>query len=163
MIRKICPDLRLSGQCFRHTGKKRIVMKRLHINLHVTDLEESVKFYSGLFGAEPVVLKKDYAKWAGDNPSMNFSISLSETQKGINHLGIETDSGDELHTLYNRLDQLKGRRTEEGDTVCCYAKSHKNWIRDPQEVEWEIFHTYGESDTYSNRETDTACCIPLTK
>lgn len=136
-------------------------MKRLHINIRVTDLEKSLSFYSELFDARPVVLKDDYAKWAIDDPLVNFSISLSGAEPGIEHLGIEADSGAELDTLYKRLDKLSGSRTEEGDTVCCYAKSHKNWIRDPQGVEWEIFHTYGASDSYGNKEGDAACCIPV--
>ncbi|MFA0960998.1 ArsI/CadI family heavy metal resistance metalloenzyme [Roseivirga sp. BDSF3-8] len=135
-------------------------MKRLHINVHVKNIERSVAFYSTLFDAQPSVVKHDYAKWESEHPLVNFSISLSDTQEGINHLGIEADSDEALYALYNRLEKLEGKKHEEGDTVCCYAKSHKQWIADPQGVEWEIFHTYGSSDTYSKKESKQTCCIP---
>lgn len=133
-------------------------MKRLHVNIRVKDLSASVGFYQGLFGAEPTVVKKDYAKWMLEDPKVNFALTLSNQEEGIEHLGIQAETEEELLELYGRLDRLEGKRLDEGDTVCCYAKSHKSWIQDPQQVAWEIFRTYDTSETY--REESTACCAP---
>lgn len=131
-------------------------MKRLHVNLRVDSLEKSVDFYNALFKEEPSVQKPDYAKWMLEDPRVNFSISLSKNNPGIEHLGIQAENEGELADLYERLEVADSLVREEGDTVCCYAKSEKSWIKDPQDVEWEIFHTYGESDV--NKIADSACC-----
>ncbi|WPP48028.1 ArsI/CadI family heavy metal resistance metalloenzyme [Catalinimonas niigatensis] len=136
-------------------------MKRLHVNIQVKELAKSIHFYSQLFKAEPSVVKADYAKWMLEDPKVNFALSLSDTKEGIEHLGIQAETEEELGELYSRLDRIEGKIFEEGDTVCCYAKSHKSWIEDPQGVEWEIFHSYGTSET--NTSEGSPCCIPLSE
>lgn len=131
-------------------------MKRLHVNLKVKSIEESVQFYNALFAQQPEVLKHDYAKWSVVAPSVNFSISLADVGFGLNHLGIETDSASELQEVYANMDNAKGEVREEGHTVCCYARSEKSWIRDPQQIEWEAFHTYGASEV--NKTATSDCC-----
>lgn len=131
-------------------------MKRLHVNLGVNNIEESVNFYNALFNAAPMVQKPDYAKWSLTDPSVNFSISQSVENIGVNHLGIETDSEAELKEVYAQIGNADGAVVrEEGHTVCCYHQSEKSWIKDPQGVEWEAFHTYGTAEV--NKE-ETACC-----
>ncbi len=132
-------------------------MKRLHVNIRVSDLNQSIDFYNSLFGAKPTVVKPDYAKWLLDDPSVNFAISTAVNgEKGIAHLGIQAENETELQQVYDNIEKAEGAVRPEGDTVCCYAKSHKSWIKDPQGVEWEAFYTYGESETYKAEET--ACC-----
>lgn len=132
-------------------------MKRLHVMLKVNDLNESITFYSRLFGAEPTSLKQDYAKWMLEDPRVNFSIAERPGKKGIEHLGIQAENEDELEELRSNIDQAsKNSSRDEGDTICCYAKSDKSWIADPQGVEWEAFYTYGESESYEN--TEASCC-----
>lgn len=121
-------------------------MKRLHVNLKVKSIDESVQFYNAMFGQQPEVIKPDYAKWSVADPSVNFSISLANSEFGLNHLGIETENEEELQQVYQNIEQAKGEVREEGHTVCCYAQSEKSWIKDPQNVEWEAFHTYGEAE-----------------
>ena len=136
-------------------------MKRLHINIKVEDIQKSVSFYSALFASKPVVTKEDYAKWMLDAPHVNFSISDAKgAQAGIEHLGIQAEAEQELQELYSRVDSAEGKLRNEGDTVCCYAKSTKGWVKDPQKVEWEMFYTYGESETYYAEEAESACCTP---
>lgn len=136
-------------------------MKRLHVNILVKNLEQSINFYSQLFKAEPTVVKTDYAKWMLEDPKVNFALSLSDAKEGIEHLGIQAETEEELGELYSRLDIIEGKKTDEGDTVCCYAKSQKSWIEDPQGVEWEVFYSYGTSVT--NKAENSNCCIPLAK
>lgn len=131
-------------------------MKRLHVMLKVNDLQESINFYQTLFGAEPTVAKKDYAKWMLDDPRVNFSIAQRPGEKGIEHLGIQAGSETELEELRGNISRAVGLVKNESDTTCCYANSDKSWIADPQGVEWEAFYTYGESDIYASEEQ--TCC-----
>ncbi|MDZ7683568.1 MAG: ArsI/CadI family heavy metal resistance metalloenzyme [Fodinibius sp.] len=132
-------------------------MKRMHVMLKVNDLNESIEFYSTLFGVAPAKQKGDYAKWMLDDPRVNFSIAEREGAKGIEHLGIEAETEDELVELRSNIDRTQALARNEGDTTCCYANSDKSWVSDPQGVEWEAFHTYGESEEYSG-EAEAACC-----
>jgi len=124
-------------------------MKRLHVHVGVADLDQSILFYSTLFGAEPSVAKPDYAKWMLDDPRVNFAISSgNHAAKGIEHLGIQAEDTGELAQVYGRLKQAARPVLEEGATTCCYAKSEKSWVSDPDGVVWEVFHTHGEATVY---------------
>ncbi len=131
-------------------------MKRMHVMLKVNNLNESVEFYRTLFGTKPTVQKDDYAKWMLDDPRVNFSIAERAGEKGIEHLGIQAESEEELEELRGNISRTHGLAKEEGKTTCCYANSDKSWITDPQGVSWEAFYTFGESEVYSNDEM--ACC-----
>lgn len=146
-------------------------MKRLHVHVGVENLDESVRFYSTLFAAQPTVLKTDYAKWMLDDPRVNFAISSGHhAAKGIEHLGIQVESEAELAEVYDHLKAADRPVLEEGATACCYAESTKSWITDPQGIVWETFHTTGEATTYGGetplgalRAQDAAegtCCTP---
>ncbi len=145
-------------------------MKRLHVHVGVSDLGQSISFYSALFAAEPVVLKDDYAKWMLDDPRINFAISSGDhARKGIEHLGIQAENADELSEVYARLQAADRPVLEEGATTCCYANSEKSWIADPDGVVWEAFHTTGESTVYGDdpaletlpsAAAVNACCAP---
>jgi catechol 2,3-dioxygenase-like lactoylglutathione lyase family enzyme len=145
-------------------------MKRMHVHVGVKDLDASIRFYSTLFGAQPVVAKHDYAKWMLDDPRVNFAISAGHHEvKGIEHLGIQVESSGELREVYGRLKAADSPVLEEGATTCCYAKSEKSWIADPDGVVWETFLTNGEATVYGDSPTLTAaslnasnesCCAP---
>lgn len=137
-------------------------MKRLHVSLSVEQLDNSVKFYSTLFGSEPTLLKDDYAQWILDDPSVNFSISARGGKPGFNHVGIQAETEEELQELYGRVHQTDGVLIEQGQTVCCYAESNKNWVIDPQDVRWEVFHTTRRTDHFGTasmgKQSDAGCC-----
>lgn len=138
-------------------------MKRFHVHVSVANLSESIRFYSELFACEPAVLKPDYAKWMLDDPRVNFAISQRSTETGIRHLGIQAENRAELAEVYARLQRADRPVLEEGATACCYARSEKSWIEDPQGVKWETFFTTGEHTTYGSDEPQvsrTACCEP---
>jgi len=140
-------------------------MKRMHVNLSVNDLDASITFYNSLFDSEPDVVKADYAKWMLDDPRVNFAITTRGTHKGIDHLGIQVENGNELDEVYGRLKNASAPMIEEGATTCCYAESEKSWIFDPEGIAWETFLTHGESpvygsDTIRNKEDGSACCTP---
>jgi catechol 2,3-dioxygenase-like lactoylglutathione lyase family enzyme len=123
-------------------------MKRLHVHVGVNDLATSIGFYSTLFGSAPSVVKPDYAKWMLDDPRVNFAISVGRDDPGVSHLGIQTETADELAEVSQRLDTAVWPILAEGTTTCCYAMSEKSWTRDPDGVVWEAFHTTGEATTY---------------
>lgn len=146
-------------------------MKRFHVHVGVADLNASVAFYSGLFGSAPTVMKDDYAKWMLDDPRINFAISQKDgAAKGIEHLGLQVEDQAELTEVYGRLKTAKGPVLEEGATTCCYARSEKSWIADPDGVVWEAFLTTGDSTVYgdspdfgelsSGNAASSACCAP---
>jgi hypothetical protein len=141
-------------------------MKRLHVHVAVENLEASVRFYSQLFAAPPSVLMRDYAKWMLEDPRANFAISARGAATGIEHLGIQAEDEDELIEVYGRLRGANRPMFEEGNTVCCYAKSEKSWIEDPQGVKWETFLTTGRSTIYGHDpaagDKASTCCIPAT-
>lgn len=116
-------------------------MKRLHVHVSVDNLADSIKFYSGMFAAEPTVVKPDYAKWMLDDPRVNFAISQRGRDAGLNHLGIQVESAGELADMQGRLSQLRAALLEEPNASCCYAKSDKYWVNDPSGIAWETFHT----------------------
>ncbi len=124
-------------------------MKRFHVHVGVADLDASIAFYSGLFGTAPSVTKPDYAKWMLDDPRVNFAVSQKcGAEKGVEHLGLQVDDGSELAEVYGRLKAAGAPVLEEGETTCCYAKSEKSWIADPDGVVWEAFLTHGDSTVY---------------
>jgi catechol 2,3-dioxygenase-like lactoylglutathione lyase family enzyme len=146
-------------------------MKRFHVHVGVTDIDKSIAFYSSLFGAEPAVVKADYAKWMLDDPRINFAISMREdAARGIEHVGLQVEDKAELAQVYDRLKAADRPVLEEGATTCCYAQSEKSWIADPDGLVWEAFLTEGESTTYggspdldrlaSANGASSVCCVP---
>lgn len=144
-------------------------MKRLHIHVAVNDLPRNIAFYNALFAAEPSVVEADYAKWMLDDPRLNFAISARGAQPGLNHLGVQVDSGEELDELRQRLAQMPAPVTEEMGTTCCYAQSDKAWVTDPQGIAWEAFHTLARAQVFGSHPEALepvaaagGCCAPAT-
>ena len=125
-------------------------MKRLHVHVSVDDLAQSIRFYSTLFADQPSVTKSDYAKWMLEDPRVNFAISTRSGETGLDHLGIQVETADELQEVYSRLKQADQPEMEEGATTCCYGQSKKSWITDPQVLSRETFLTSGESTVYGD-------------
>lgn len=125
-------------------------MKRFHVSISVGDLGRSTEFYSTLFGVAPTVLKEDYAKWMLEDPRINFSIKQSQMHSGVNHVGLQADTMEELETIRSRLREAEERTFDQPDVECCYARSSKTWVRDPDDVAWETFVTHGEISHYGD-------------
>jgi len=143
-------------------------MKRFHVNVSVADLGESVRFYSALFAADPAVLKDDYAKWMLEDPRLNFAISQRGYPIGVNHVGFQVDSADELTAMRAQLTRADHALVEQTDAACCYANSDKYWITDPTGLAWETFYTLGTISIYGvdtdiAPKTTGACCVPLAR
>ncbi len=140
-------------------------MKRLHVHVGVKDLSDSVKFYNALFGAELLKLKSDYAKWMLDDPRVNFAISTRAGKTGVDHMGIQVDDADELGALREQMSQANISTHSDGETTCCYARSEKSWVEDPNGIAWEAYHTMADAQIFSSNdavEASGACCTPET-
>lgn len=136
-------------------------MKRFHVHIHVDDLPRSIGFYSRLFGAEPARIESDYAKWMLDDPRINFAISTRGDKPGLDHLGFQVDDTTELAALKSRAESAEMALLDEGETTCCYARSEKHWITDPQGIAWEHFHTLGDIPVFNEKSAaGGACCTP---
>lgn len=140
-------------------------MRRMHINVGVENLEQSIKFYNALFGAEPVKTKSDYAKWMLEDPRLNFAITSHSSTRGVDHLGLQVDDDSELEEMRERLRSADMSLFDEGETVCCYARSDKSWVQDPSGVAWEAFKTMEDVQLFSSAEenSESACCAPSTE
>ena len=138
-------------------------MKRLHVHVAVDDLAASIRFYSVMFAAEPTVSKDDYAKWMLDDPRVNFAISARGATPGLNHLGVQVESAEELAEMGARLQKLETEVVEEMGTACCYAKSDKYWATDPQGIAWETYHTLDSIPVFGHADASASasgCCVP---
>ena len=137
-------------------------MKRFHVHTHVADLQKSIAFYSKMFAAAPTRVQSDYAKWMIEDPRINFAISTRGAKPGIDHLGMQTDTQEELAELKSRAEAADMTLLDEGETTCCYARSEKHWVTDPQGVAWEHFHTLDNIPVFSEKApaatVDAACC-----
>lgn len=123
-------------------------MKRLHLHVSVLEVETAIAFYSTMLGAPPVVVKDDYAKWMLDDPLVNLAISSRARATGVDHVGIQVDSAEELSDLAMRLKAAGETTFDQEATTCCYAKSDKSWVTDPAGVRWETFYTHGDATSY---------------
>ena len=139
-------------------------MNRFHVHLNVADLDASIRFYSQLFASEPAVRKTDYAKWMLDDPRVNFAISTRGSRPGLDHLGFQVDDAAELGALKARAEAADAAVLDEGATTCCYARSEKHWVTDPQGVAWEHFHTLQDIPVFNEAAAMPAaagaCCAP---
>lgn len=137
-------------------------MKRLHVHIAVDNLEQSVTFYTALFGASPSKQKDDYAKWMLEDPRINFAISSRGAQTGLNHFGLQVDSLEELEALRGQMRAANLSLFDEGDTTCCYAASDKSWVKDPSGIPWEAYHTMADVELFSTEQAEqkSACCTP---
>lgn len=152
-------------------------MKRMHVHVSVKDLAAAIRFYRTLFGAEPVVTKPDYAKWMLEDPRVNFAISTHGQTEGVNHLGLQVDTDEELRGMRTQLVAADSHMVEESQQPCCYARSDKYWVTDPTGLAWETFRTLGSIPIYGEDTTGlkqgessapkegaaTACCVPAQK
>jgi len=139
-------------------------MKRFHIHISVKDLEKNITFYSQVFNTEPSVIKNDYAKWALDDPALNFAISTRGNKVGVDHVGIQTDTDAELASMRTQLEAAGIKGVAQENATCCYARSDKYWVQDPQGIAWETFHSLESVPVFSEQpqatESGSACCAP---
>jgi catechol 2,3-dioxygenase-like lactoylglutathione lyase family enzyme len=137
-------------------------MKYFHVHVAVDDIDANIRFYSTVFGAPPTVLKSDYAKWMLEDPRVNFAISKQGVKAGVDHLGVQVESEVELTAMRKQVAAAEIAALDQPNAECCYARSDKYWITDPQGIAWETFHTLDSIPVYgtTQRADSPACCSP---
>jgi catechol 2,3-dioxygenase-like lactoylglutathione lyase family enzyme len=139
-------------------------MKRFHVHIAVSNLENSIDFYSKLFGQQPTKRQHDYAKWMLEDPRVNFAISATGHAASVNHFGFQVDSPEELMAIKQLAEAASpGEVLDQGEASCCYSKSEKHWSIDPQGLAWEHFHTMSDALEFGHDTANQtgACCIPV--
>ena len=138
---------------------------RLQLALNVTDLDEAVAFYSKMFGAEPAKTRPGYANFAIADPPLKLVLFESDAAPGsINHLGVETETADEVAAAETRLTGAGLDTTGVADTTCCYAAKTETWVEAPDGNRWEWYVKTGDAEQlgYALVEeaggADSTCC-----
>lgn len=138
-------------------------MKRTHLHVTVDHIQQSVQFYAALFGAAPTLARPDYAKWMLESPRVNFAISSRGAKAGLDHIGIQVETKEELNEIKERLEQAEMALLSQAGTTCCYARSDKHWVQDPSGIAWESYRTLESAPTFNNADETAqgSCCTPV--
>jgi catechol 2,3-dioxygenase-like lactoylglutathione lyase family enzyme len=141
-------------------------MSRVQLALNVTDLESAIDFYSKLFDTEPAKIKPGYANFAIADPPLKLVLLQSSEGGTLNHLGVETETADEVVAAEARLNATGLATSGVDDTVCCYAEKVETWVDDPDGAPWEWYVKTADSDDEAGVELDeasgTVCCTTPT-
>jgi lactoylglutathione lyase len=141
-------------------------MSRAQLALNVDDLDAAITFYGKLFGTAPAKVKPGYANFAIAEPPLKL-VLLENPGKGgtINHLGVEVDSSEAVHSEIARLTEEGLFTDEEIGTTCCFATQDKVWVTGPGGEKWEVYTVLSDSDTFGAEprhaerdDTANACC-----
>lgn len=120
------------------------MVTRVHVHLKVNDLAASGDFYRKFLGADPVKEKADQIKFTPNFAPINLALSPArdsgEERRVINHLGVEVESSAQVIEHLARVKAAGLAVREELGVNCCYANQTKFWVKDPDGVEWEIYH-----------------------
>jgi len=121
---------------------------RIHISVSVDDIAKAIDYYSCMFAQPPTVVRQEYAKWMVDDPKLNFVVDKKCGSEGVDHLGIQAETEEELKTVNARIKKAGQPHTDVAAAHCCYAKSDKAWTLGVGREKWEVFFTHhqGESE-----------------
>ncbi len=124
---------------------------RLQLALNVSDLDEAIDHYSRMFATEPAKVRPGYANFAIANPPLKLVLFEGAGDPGsINHLGVETETADEVVAAEARLTAEGMETTGVEDTLCCYAEKTETWIDGPDGLRWEYYVKTGDSEQLVN-------------
>ena len=140
---------------------------RMHVSLYVSDISKTVEFYSAFFGQEPSKVKPDYAKYILEKPSLiiSFVENNKRVQSNFGHLGFQVETPAELESKLTHAKKQNLVTKEEMGTNCCYAKQDKFWVKDPDNVQWEVYYFHEDAafnDPHYETAEAAACCTVST-
>ena len=141
---------------------------RMHVSLYVSDIAQTVNFYTSFFGTAPVKVKTNYAKYVLDSPSLiiSFVENTEKVQQNFGHLGFQVETPEDLNIKLREAKKKNLVAKEETGTNCCYAKQDKFWVSDPDGVQWEVYYFHEDSefnDPHYESAEASACCTPQVK
>jgi catechol 2,3-dioxygenase-like lactoylglutathione lyase family enzyme len=135
---------------------------RLQLALNVADLDKAVDFYSRMFGVEPAKTRPGYANFAIAEPPLKLVLFEGQGEPGsINHLGVETETAEEVVAAEARLTEAGLETTGVDDTRCCYAAKTETWLTGPDDARWEWYVKTGDTEQLANvvvGESGGSCC-----
>ncbi|KAA9339164.1 glyoxalase/bleomycin resistance/dioxygenase family protein [Hymenobacter busanensis] len=143
------------------------VFPRMHVSLYVSDLNATVAFYNAFFGQPAAKIRRGYAKYVLDQPSLiiSFVENPARVQSHFGHLGFQVETVAELNVRLAAARAAGLVQREEVGTSCCYAKQDKFWVNDPDGVEWEVYYFHEDAEFNDPRyeadyqQTSNQCCI----
>jgi catechol 2,3-dioxygenase-like lactoylglutathione lyase family enzyme len=135
---------------------------RLQLALNVSDLDKAVDFYTRMFGVGPAKTRPGYANFAIADPPLKLVLFEGQGDAGtINHLGVETETTEEVVAAEARLNEADLETTGVADTQCCYAQKTETWLTGPDDARWEWYVKTGDSDQFANLVVESSggtCC-----
>jgi len=136
----------------------------MHVSLYVSSIEHTVNFYNSFFGKQPEKVRKGYAKYLLNSPSLiiSFVENKERVQAHFGHLGFQVETLQELNERLTAAQQSGLLTREEIGTNCCYASQDKFWVTDPDGTQWEVYYFHADAefnDPHYEHETAAACCI----
>ena len=140
---------------------------KLHLSMRVARIDAAIPFYSALFGQQPTITRPGYAKWDVADPAVNFVIEEAGVEGGLDHVGIQVETGEELEAVAARLRDSGRPFLDIEATTCCYARSDKAWVKGAAGEKWETFltHSHGETEYGTDRahllddpKAESGCC-----
>src|ERR1700734_563459 len=124
-------------------------MARVQLALNVDDLDEAIAFYSKLFDCGPAKVKPGYANFAVAEPPLKLVLIENRGHGGtLNHLGVEVESSDAVHTEIARLTSEGLFTDEELGATCCFASQDKVWVTGPAGEKWEVYTVLADSESF---------------
>ena len=143
---------------------------KVHVHLHVSDLAKSREFYRAFFGAPPVKDKPGYVKFLPAWGPVNLALSEGGDPGAgpVDHLGVQVESTAEVVAQLERIKAAGVPVREQMGVDCCHANQDTFWVRDPDDVEWEVYHLNydleDEAELSPGRARETAIgFLPLAK
>ena len=133
---------------------------KTHISLNVSNVKNSIEFYSKMLGIEPLKVRDDYAKFDSVNPPLNLTMNQVNFERGgsLSHLGLQVETSGEVLEMGKRWTENGLITLDEMQTDCCYALQDKTWVSDPDGNRWEVFVVLG--NTEDKDIAASACCAP---
>lgn len=145
------------------------VFPRMHVSLYVSDLTATVNFYTAFFGQPAAKIRRGYAKYVLDKPSLiiSFVENPDRVASNFGHLGFQVETVEEMEQRLEAARNTGLLPREEMGTSCCYAKQDKFWVNDPDGVEWEVYYFHEDAefndpryqDEYDQANGSSQCCI----
>ena len=137
---------------------------RMHVSLYVSNVEQTITFYDSFFGRSPEKVRKGYAKYLLEKPSLiiSFVENPDRVQQNFGHLGFQVDSINELTGRLTAAQNAGLLTREEIGKNCCFATQDKFWVTDPDGVQWEVYYFHADAefnDPHYEQEKASACCV----
>lgn len=139
-------------------------MSRVQLALNVSDIDQAVEFYSLLFATPVAKRKPGYANFEIADPPLKLVLIEGEDGGTLNHLGVETNSPEEVSAAEARLSRDGLETTGVDDTICCFASKTETWVSDPDGAPWEFYVKTGDTEQMTNQVLSpgesATCCAP---